>query len=68
MANKKEKQKGSKKPVGGGIPTRKTPVKEDADTAPDEFIDEKPDTDQPIDRQIRNDAVLRGEDHADEKP
>lgn len=67
MATKKEKPKELKKPAGEGKPGKKRPVKENTDTAPDELIDDKPDTDEPVDREIRNDAVLRGEDHADEK-
>jgi hypothetical protein len=40
-------------------------IKNDAgpDTAPDEHISPKADTDVPIDGQILNDAVLRGEPH-----
>lgn len=37
------------------------------DTAPDEFIAPDADTDVPIDGQVRNDAVLRGEDHAQDR-
>jgi len=33
------------------------------DTAPDEHISPKADTDEPIDGQVLNDAVLRGEPH-----
>lgn len=40
--------------------------KRDTDTAPDEFIGPDADTDVPIDGAVKNDAVLRGEDHADE--
>ena len=40
--------------------------KRDTDTAPDEFIGPDADTDQPLDGTVINDAVLRGEDHADE--
>jgi hypothetical protein len=42
------------------ITGKKTAVK-DTDTEPDEFIGHDADTDQPVDRQIMNDAVLRGE-------
>ena len=41
------------------------PVKNDTDTEPDEFIGPDADTDLPIDGQVVNDAVLRGEPHAD---
>jgi hypothetical protein len=40
-------------------------VKNDTDTEPDEFIGPDADTDLPIDGQVVNDAVLRGEPHAD---
>jgi hypothetical protein len=40
--------------------------KRDTDTAPDEFIGPDADTDVPLDGSVKNDAVLRGEDHADE--
>ncbi|WP_276484004.1 hypothetical protein [Paraflavitalea pollutisoli] len=53
---------------------KKQPVDEEVkealkapDTAPDEFIAPKADTDIPIDGQVRNDAVLRGEDHAQDR-
>lgn len=42
----------------------KNPVKNDTDTEPDEFIGTNADTDQPINGQVINDAVLRGEPHA----
>ena len=38
------------------------------DTAPDEHISPKADTDQPIDGQVLNDAVLRGEPHDENWP
>ena len=41
--------------------------KRDTDTEPDEFIGPDADTDIPSDGSVENDAVLRGEDHADEK-
>lgn len=41
------------------------PGKGDSATVADEASG--PDTDQPIEGQVRNDATLRGEDHADEK-
>ena len=41
--------------------------KRDTDTEPDEFIAPEADTDIPLDGSVKNDAVLRGEDHADEK-
>ncbi|MFL5744220.1 MAG: hypothetical protein ACJ751_06115 [Niastella sp.] len=40
--------------------------KRDTDTAPDEFISPNADTDEPIDGSVVNDAVLRGEPHADD--
>ncbi|OQP44471.1 hypothetical protein A4H97_08835 [Niastella yeongjuensis] len=40
--------------------------KRDTDTAPDEFIGPDADTDVPLDGSVQNDAVLRGENHADE--
>jgi hypothetical protein len=40
--------------------------KRDTDTEPDEFIGPDADTDVPLDGSVKNDAVLRGEDHADE--
>lgn len=68
----KKLQEGLQKP---GTNTNKTkpgsddikeesPVKNDTDTEPDEFIGTNADTDQPIDGQVINDAVLRGEPHA----
>jgi hypothetical protein len=42
------------------VTLKKTTVK-DNDTAPDEFIGHDADTDLPVDRQITNDGVLRGE-------
>jgi hypothetical protein len=69
-------QKGVKKPEtdvnetksGSDNPVNKneTPVKNDTDTEPDEFIGTDADTDLPIDGQVINDAVLRGEPHADD--
>jgi hypothetical protein len=47
---------------------KEIPVKNDTDTEPDEFIGPNADTDQPIDGQVVNDAVLRGEPHADDLP
>ncbi|HEX6432552.1 MAG TPA: hypothetical protein VF008_32885 [Niastella sp.] len=41
-----------------------TPGKNDTDTEPDEFIGPDADTDLPIDGEVINDAVLRGEPHA----
>jgi hypothetical protein len=50
------------KAVGG----KKKAVK-DTDTEPDEFLGPEADTDQPVDRQILNDAVLRGEKPFDDE-
>lgn len=42
--------------------------KNETDTAPDEFIAPNADTDVPLDHEgIVNDAVLRGEDHENDK-
>lgn len=77
MTNKKDKEEGLKKraregfETGAGrnssIPDKGAPEKGDTDTAPDEFIAPNVDTDEPIDGEVRNDAVLRGEDHANDK-
>ena len=45
---------------------KKATAKTDTDTEPDEFLGPNADTDQPIEGQVINDAVLRGEDHADD--
>ena len=43
--------------------------KNETDTAPDEFISPNADTDVPLEGEgIVNDAVLRGEDHQNDKP
>jgi len=43
--------------------------KNQTDTAPDEFISPNADTDVPLEGEgIVNDAVLRGEDHENDKP
>ncbi|HEY8895541.1 MAG TPA: hypothetical protein VIM79_12025 [Niastella sp.] len=43
--------------------------KNQTDTAPDEFISPNADTDLPLEGEgIVNDAVLRGEDHENDKP
>jgi hypothetical protein len=42
---------------------KESPVKNDTDTEPDEFIGPDADTDLPIDGEVVNDAVLRGEPH-----
>jgi hypothetical protein len=73
MSSKKLRQKGPKDLAPDGPELKgvdpiasKTPGK-DTDTEPDEFIGHDADTDQPVDRQIMNDAVLRGEDYAANK-
>lgn len=48
-------------------PDPKVPAVNSPDTAPEEFAPNAADTDLPIDGEVRNDSVLRGEDHADEK-
>ena len=68
-------QKGIKKPEtdvnetksdnDNNVINKETPVKNDMDTEPDEFIGPDADTDLPIDGEVVNDAVLRGEPHAD---
>lgn len=46
----------------------KSAGKNQTDTAPDEFIAPNADTDVPLDNEgIVNDAVLRGEDHENDK-
>lgn len=47
---------------------KKAALKGDSDTEPDEFIGPDADTDLPIDGQVLNDAVLRGEPKADDWP
>lgn len=76
MENRKNEQEETKQQVPGGSPAGAgqdnqvvqgdTPEKKDTDTEPDEFIGPNADTDQPVEGQIRNDAVLRGEEHADD--
>ena len=39
--------------------------KNKTDTAPDEFLSPRADTDQPVDGQVLNDAALRGEPYHD---
>jgi hypothetical protein len=74
MINKNDTPKGLKKKVdrltkadnGSPVnPEEASRVNSDSDTEPDEFISPKADTDEPIDHQILNDAVLRGEPHTD---
>ena len=48
-------------------PQKKVPAENETDTAPDEFIGPNADTDQPIDGQVTNDAVLRGEPSAHDR-
>jgi len=71
MATPKEKQapkKPDKKEENNvNVELQKELQKRDNDTAPDEFISPDADTDLPLDGAVENDAVLRGEDHADEK-
>lgn len=73
MATKKDKPAENEKPanpateVPNDYKIEKTPAQKDSDTAPDEFIGRYADTDIPEDGQIRNDAMLRGEDHVDEE-
>jgi hypothetical protein len=75
MTTKKDKQKELKKnnqfetslSNDNKVVQKETPVKNDSDTEPDEFISPNADTDLPIEGQVINDAVLRGEPHADDK-
>ena len=59
MPDKKEKN-------NVNVELQKELQKRDTDTEPDEFIGPEADTDVPLDGSVKNDAVLRGEDHADE--
>jgi hypothetical protein len=70
MTTKNEKQ-APKKPAkkednNVNVELQKELQKRDTDTGPDEFIGPDADTDLPTDGSVKNDAVLRGEDHADE--
>jgi hypothetical protein len=66
--NKQEPQKAEKKGNDNvNVELKKELQKRDTDTAPDEFIGPDADTDLPIDGSVVNDAVLRGEPHADDK-
>lgn len=49
-------------------PNPNEPTANDIDTAPDETVGADADTDTPIDREVVNDAVLRGEDRPDDTP
>ena len=66
----KEDRKKAAKPVNDrNAEKEKTAGKNQTDTAPDEFIAPNADTDLPLNNEgIVNDAVLRGEDHENEKP
>jgi hypothetical protein len=70
MTTHKEKQDPKKQAKSEennvNVELQKALQKRDTDTAPDEFIGPDADTDQPLDGTVINDAVLRGEDHADE--
>ena len=71
MTTAKEKEDPNKNAQKGknnvNVELQKELQKRDTDTAPDEFIGPDADTDVPLDGSVKNDAVLRGEDHADEK-
>jgi hypothetical protein len=71
MTTKNEKQvpqqPAKKKDNNVNVELQKKLQKRDTDTAPDEFIGPDADTDLPLDGTVENDAVLRGEDHADER-
>jgi hypothetical protein len=57
------------KPVNNRDAEKEKAGKNQTDTAPDEFIAPNADTDVPLNNEgIVNDAVLRGEDHENEKP
>jgi len=70
MTTKNEKQapkKPDKKEENNvNVELQKKLQKRDTDTEPDEFIGPDADTDVPPDGGVENDAVLRGENHADE--
>ena len=70
MTTKNEKQapkKPDKKEMNNvNVELQKELQKRDTDTAPDEFIGPDADTDVPLDNSVENDAVLRGEPHADD--
>jgi hypothetical protein len=57
--------KDTKSDYDNPVDKKENPAKNDTDTEPDEFIGPDADTDLPIDGQVVNDAVLRGEPHAD---
>jgi hypothetical protein len=71
MTTAKEKEEPKKNAQKGknnvNVELQKELQKRDTDTAPDEFIGPDADTDVPLDGSVKNDAVLRGEDHADEQ-
>lgn len=56
---------GVKMSAGKGLNDKLEKAKNNTDTAPDEFLSPKADTDLPIDGQVLNDASLRGEMHED---
>jgi hypothetical protein len=63
----KFKNKADTKPdVNTKLSPQETPPKIETDMEPDEFLAPNADTDLPIDHQVLNDAVLRGEGHANE--
>lgn len=72
MTTRKNKQEGLKSQANKSSDNdynpdeKKATAKTDSDTEPDEFLGPNADTDQPIDGEVINDAVLRGEDHADD--
>jgi hypothetical protein len=75
MAPENEKQQTAKEqlkknktsPGNDNNPEPQETSKADTDIEPDEFIAPNADTDLPIDHQVMNDAVLRGEVHADKE-
>jgi hypothetical protein len=70
MTTPKEKQapqKPAKKEDNNvNVELQKKLQQRDTDTAPDEFIGPDADTDEPMDGTVVNDAVLRGEPHAND--
>ncbi|WP_207515669.1 hypothetical protein [Longitalea luteola] len=56
-----EKDAGNKHDIPGKTATS------DSDMEPEEIVSSKADTDVPMDGQVNNDAVLRGEPHAEDK-
>jgi hypothetical protein len=65
MPNNTKPEDSSRQPQPANIPLEPTPPPT-PDTAPDDTVGTDADTDTPIDREVVNDAVLRGEDKPQE--